>query len=161
MKGNRQHLCFTDFRWESVPMIDYKRGDQKVSTFCNVTRQNVTPSSDGVDFDVRYFECAPQGHTTLEKHQHTHIVLVARGMGKVVIGNEIYDAKPFDIFIIPEWQPHQLINVTDEPFGFFCVVNAKRDKYQLLSEEETQELKKNKEIERLIKIPPEYFEDVE
>ena len=158
MEKSREHLLFNHFTWESVSTIDYKQGDIGSTTFYNVTRQNIISSKDGVDFEVRYFECGPEGFSTLEKHQHAHIVLIARGCGKVIIGNNIYDASPFDCLIISEGMPHQLINMTDEPFGFFCTVNSRRDKFKLLTKEETEQLKKNSEIERFIKIPERYFE---
>jgi ribulose-bisphosphate carboxylase large chain len=35
------------------------------------------------------------------------------------------------LYIAPE-VPHQLTNPYKEPFGFFCIVNAKRDRPKLL-----------------------------
>ena len=156
MKSERRRIRFNDFEWESVPKIAYKEQGCN-TTFYKVDRQNIISSKDGVDFDVRYFECGRGGYTTLEKHQHTHIVMVARGHGKVIIGENIYDAYPFDYFIIPGWHPHQLINTQDEPFGFFCSVNSKRDKFVLLTKEEMDRLSENKEIRDNIKITEDYF----
>ena len=156
MRNERHKIKFNGFKWETVPKIAYKEQDGN-TTFCHVDRQNIISSKDGVDFDVRYFECGRGGYTTLEKHQHTHIVMVARGHGKVIIGDNIYNADPFDYFVIPEWHPHQLINTQDVPFGFFCSVNSKRDKFVLLTKEETGRLMENKEIKDNIKISEDYF----
>ena len=157
MDKKQIYLKFNDFHWGSVPSIKYKPNDDGDATFFNVTRQNLITASNGVDFEVRYFEIGQLGFTTLEKHQHTHIVMIARGKGKVIIGEQILDANEFDYFTIPEWVPHQLMNSSDEPFAFFCSVNAERDKPVLLSKEETEVMKKNKQIRRWIKIPKDYF----
>jgi quercetin dioxygenase-like cupin family protein len=154
----RSRLQFRQFNWDTVSKVAYKRQDGS-QTFFRVERQNIISSDDGVDFDVRYFECGSGGYTTLEKHQHTHIVMIARGLGRVIIGENVYDAEPFDFFIIPEWQPHQLMNAGEEPFGFFCTVNARRDRFTLLSREETEKLRQHKEIMDAIKIPEGYFNE--
>lgn len=154
----RIRIPFREYEWDTVAKIAYKQKDGN-QTFYQVERQNIISSDDGVEFDVRYFECGSGGYTTLEKHQHTHIVMIARGLGRVIVGQHVYDAGPFDYFIIPEWHPHQLINIGEEPFGFFCTVNARRDKFTLLAREETEKLKQNKGIKDIIKIPEGYFTD--
>jgi len=155
----KTHLQFNNYSWDTINLIDYKNVSEKSDikvTFNNITRQNIITKKDGVDFEVRLFECGSYGFSTLEKHQHTHIVMIARGTGKVIIGKNIYDAKPFDFFIIPEWHPHQLINTAKTPFAFFCTVNAKRDNFKLLSNEEIGQLRKNKDIDKWVKITEEY-----
>lgn len=157
--NKRLHLRFDDFNWDEIPVIDYKKaneGTKSKVTFHNITRQNIITKEDDVDFEVRLFECGPEGFSTLEKHRHVHIVMIARGSGKVIIGENIYDARPFDYFIIPAWQPHQLINTGKGPFSFFCTVNAKRDAFKLLSKEEIELLRKNKEIDRWIRLTEDY-----
>jgi len=154
----REHIQFKQYGWDAVSRVAYKHQDE-CQTFYRVERQNIISSDDGVEFDVRYFECGSDGYTTLEKHQHTHIVMIARGHGRVIIGQNVYAAEPFDFFIIPEWHPHQLINAGEEPFGFFCTVNAQRDRFKLLPQEETERLKHNKGIKDVIKIPEGYFTD--
>ncbi len=157
--NKKNHLKFDNYRWDSVPLIDYKEAggkSDKMVTFHNITRQNIITKKDGVGFEVRLFECGPDGFSTLEKHEHAHIVMIARGNGKVIIGADIYDAKPLDYFIIPEWNPHQLINTAKEPFAFFCTVNAVRDNFKLLSMEEIGQLRKNKDIDKWIKITEGY-----
>lgn len=155
----KKYLKFDNFRWDEVKRLDYKDVSNKsgvMVTFNNISRQNIITKEDGVDFEVRLFECGVDGFSTLEKHQHTHIVMIARGVGKVIIGENIYDAKPFDYFIIPEWSPHQLINTGEEPFAFFCTVNAARDNFILLTKEEIDILRKNKNIDKWIRIPEGY-----
>ncbi len=155
-QSNDQELIkFNNYKWDDVNTVMYKACCTNETTFYNVERQNIVANND-ICFEVRYFECGKDGFTTLEKHQHTHVVMIARGRGKVIIGDRIFNASPFDYFIISEWRPHQLINASDEPFGFFCTVNAERDKFTLLSKEEISELTQNKEIAEYIRIPEGY-----
>jgi mannose-6-phosphate isomerase-like protein (cupin superfamily) len=153
-----------DFIWENIKMIDYKSvDDDTLETFYNVTRQNLVEASkeDDIGFDLRYFECGKHGFTTLEKHEHAHIVMVIRGVGKIVVGKKVYDVKPFDLVIIPPWEPHQLINNDVEPFGFLCTVNGIRDKFKLLNKDEIDSLKENKETLGVIKVPESYYSSLE
>jgi mannose-6-phosphate isomerase-like protein (cupin superfamily) len=155
MSSEQDHLPFENFRWKGVEPIAYKEG---IRTFQGVTRQNIISREAGVDFEVRYFECESEGFTTLEKHEHVHVVMIARGSGNVVIGNRFFGALPFDFFVIPSWMPHQLINAGDEPFGFFCSVNARRDTFCLLRKEEIAALRVNEELSKIIRIPEHYFD---
>ena len=49
---------------------------------------------------MRYFAAQPGGHTSLDQHAHDHGVYVLHGRARLRLG--------------------------DEPFGFLCVVPAKR-----------------------------------
>ena len=94
----------------------------------------------------------------MEKHQHVHVVVIARGKGKVIVNDQIFDAGPMDLVVVPPYLPHQLINTGNEPFGFFCTVDADRDKFVLLSKEEIEKLKNNPEIAKYIQVPNKYFD---
>lgn len=83
-------------------------------------------------FSVRYFEIAPGGYSSLEKHAHEHFVLVVRGRGLVRVGKKREALSFMDCLYIGPNVPHQLTNPYDEPFGFFCVVDAQRDRPILL-----------------------------
>ncbi len=77
---------------------------------------------------VRYFEIATGGRSSFEKHRHEHIVIGIRGTGKVLLDKMSYKIAFLDVVHISPNTPHQLLNPFDEPFGFLCVVPAKRDK---------------------------------
>lgn len=87
-------------------------------------------------FDLRYFEIAPGGHSSLEKHHHVHVVIVVRGRGQVLAGGEVRALHYLDTVYIAPNDPHQLFNPADEPFGFFCLVDHHRDRPRLLETEE-------------------------
>lgn len=148
---------FRDFKWDNVKMINYKP-ENGPTTFFNVTRQNIVEANEEIGFDVRYFECGPGGYTTLEKHSHVHVVMALRGQGNIIVGQEIIEAKPFDLVIINAWTPHQLINTGNEPFGFICSVNGQRDKFQLLKKDEIDELERDNKFKETVRIPDKYFE---
>jgi quercetin dioxygenase-like cupin family protein len=131
------------FVWEHVQRIAYKVGNGN-STFYRVDRQNIVDKRDDINFDVRYFECGPDGYTTLEKHQHTHVVIVLRGRGSVLVDRQWHEVQPFDCVVIPGFAVHQLKNRDAiEPFGFMCIVDQKRDSFQLLSRDELTDLLKD------------------
>lgn len=94
-------------------------------------------------FHVRYFEIAPGGYTSLEKHQHAHVIIGIRGVGRVVAGTECYELHFLDTLYIAPQTPHQLVNESDEPFGFLCLVDAERDRPRPLDQEELERLKRH------------------
>ncbi|MBI4684728.1 MAG: cupin domain-containing protein [Nitrospirae bacterium] len=66
-------------------------------------------------------------------HRHEHVVICIRGKGKAVVGKKIYEVKPFDMLYFSPHTPHQLKNPFKKPFGFLCIVNAKRDRPKILT----------------------------
>jgi mannose-6-phosphate isomerase-like protein (cupin superfamily) len=77
---------------------------------------------------VRYFEIAPGGHSTLERHQHLHAVVVVRGLGQALWGSEVVDLEPFDVLRVPSGTWHQFRATRGEPLGFLCLVHRDRDR---------------------------------
>lgn len=119
-----------EFAWSGVDPQQYKDRLEDALSWKGVTRHTLfkPDQPETAAFEVRYFEIAPQGYSTLEQHQHVHAVTILRGTGHVLMGTELYPAKPLDFFYIPSGTPHQFLNTGDEPFGFMCVVNAHRDR---------------------------------
>ena len=75
-----------DHRWEGVENRPYKEDDRAL--FKAVTRQ-VLFSDPAMAGELRYFEVAPGGFSTLERHEHMHAVLVLRGRGHCLVGREV------------------------------------------------------------------------
>lgn len=123
-------LQFQDgYSWEGAEHEAYKDGDEAGGTWRNVVRQVlVGKQGEGTSFHLRYFEVAPGGHSSLEKHGHTHVVIALRGQGRAVLGGSTYQLRPLDIIYVAPWTPHQFLAVGEEPFGFFCLVDAERDR---------------------------------
>ena len=116
------------FRWEGVPERRYKEED---GTFRGVFRQTLLGEGEGegaLAFLTRYFEIAPGGFSTLERHGHPHAVVVLSGRGHVVLGKETISLAPHDcVYVAPE-TPHQFRADLGEPLGFLCIVDRDRDR---------------------------------
>ena len=67
-----------------------------------VTRQ-ILASAPDLNGELRYFEVAPGGWTTLERHQHVHAVTILRGAGRALVGETVYEVGPLDLFTVPSW----------------------------------------------------------
>jgi len=124
------HLRFLEgFQWKGRSRTAYK--ETADLPFKGVERTELIGQfGEQADFDLRYFEIGPSGHSSLEKHVHTHVIIGARGQGHLRIEGETRTIRPFDIAYVPPLQVHQLLNENAEPFGFFCIVDRQRDKPQ-------------------------------
>ena len=117
-----------DCRWQQVDVLKYKQ--EGSAPFKDITRQ-VLFDDPALAAQVRYFEMAPGGYSTLERHEHMHAVMILRGRGHCLVGNRVLAVAEHDLVHIPELTWHQFRASADEPLGFLCVVNARRDKPQL------------------------------
>ena len=126
-----------DFHWQGVDVLQYKQ--EGTAPFRDVTRQ-VLFGEAGLPAQLRYFEVAPGGWTTLERHEHVHAVMVIRGRGQCLVGDKAYDIAPHDLVSVPPMTWHQFRAAGDAPLGFLCMVPAERDRPQLPSEAELSEL---------------------
>jgi mannose-6-phosphate isomerase-like protein (cupin superfamily) len=122
-----------DFRWEGVERLPYKEDDRAL--FKSITRQ-VLFSDPELHGELRYFEVAPGGFSTLERHEHMHGVLILRGRGHCLVGRDVRPIETRDLVTVPAMTWHQFRATADEPLGFLCMVNATRDKPQLPSQED-------------------------
>ena len=113
------------FRWENVPLKKYKEDG---THFKSITRQVLFSGDADQPCELRYFEVAPGGHSTLEKHLHTHAIMIIRGRGRAVLGDGVLDIQAFDLLHVPPMIWHQLQAADDEPLGFLCQVSCERDR---------------------------------
>ena len=141
----------SDFRWEGVEHRPYKEDERAL--FKTVTRQ-VLFSDPKMRSELRYFEVAPGGFSTLEKHEHVHAVLILRGRGHCLIGDTVERIGQNDLVSVPPWTWHQFRATGDEPLGFLCMVDAERDKAQLPLDEELARLKANPQIGEFLADAP-------
>jgi quercetin dioxygenase-like cupin family protein len=132
-----------DYRWDEVAVHPYK--DEGSAPFRAISRQ-VLFSGEELASELRYFEMAAGGYSTLERHQHAHAVMILRGHGHCLLGEMVRQVKPFDLISIPGWTWHQFRATEGEPLGFLCMVNRDRDKPQLPTEAEFSELAANPEV---------------
>src|SRR5215218_4189051 len=126
------------FRWEGVAHQPYKQDGS--APFKDISRQ-VLFHEPALGCELRYFEMDATGYSTLERHEHAHAVMILRGHGECLLGEEIRPVKPFDLVSIPSWTWHQFRATAGEPLGFLCMVNVLRDRPQLPTEEELAGMK--------------------
>jgi quercetin dioxygenase-like cupin family protein len=100
---------------------------------------------------IRYFEVDAGGHTTLEKHEHTHLVIPIKGKGACLVGDEVLQLAIHDLVYVPSWEWHQYRAADDEPLGFLCLVKIERDRPTLPTADEIAEMKRNPEVAAFIR----------
>jgi quercetin dioxygenase-like cupin family protein len=136
------------FKWDRLDVLKYK---EKGNHFKDITRQLLYPGRPELPVQFRYFEIAPGGHSTLERHEHVHMVMVIRGSGEALVGNEIHKLESFDLVEIPPKAWHQFRATANETFGFLCLVRTERDKPELPSGQDLVELKKYSAVAEFIR----------
>ncbi len=140
-----------DFGWEGVEVRPYKEDERTL--YKTITRQ-VLFSDPEMAGELRYFEVAPGGFSTLERHEHMHGVLILRGRGHCLVGGEVKRLETRDLVTVPPMTWHQFRATGDEPLGFLCMVNAQRDKPQLPTAEDIARLEKNPDIAAFLSGKP-------
>lgn len=114
--------------WTGIEPESYK---DEPGTWVGVSRRTLL-SSPGMGFEVRYFELAPGGYTSFEKHTHEHAVMVREGQGRVRLGDAWTELAANDLVHVLSGTPHQFQNTGDTPFGIVCIVDRERDKPVIL-----------------------------
>lgn len=147
---NENVLRSTDsYRWENVPVLNYK---PEGNTFEAITRQVLFDGHPELSCQFRYFEIDAGGHSTLERHQHVHLVMIIRGRGRALLGQDIVNLKELDVVTIPPHTWHQFRATEGEPFGFLCLVNTERDRPILPSQEELMLLRSDPAVGDFIRV---------
>ena len=147
------HRKAQGYRWEGVEERPYK--DDARALFKSITRQ-VLFSHPDMHGELRYFELAPGGFSTLERHEHMHAVLILRGSGHCLVGEQVKRIDQHDLITVPAMTWHQFRATAAEPLGFLCMVNAARDKPQLPSAEDLATLRRKPEVAAFLRNQPEH-----
>lgn len=137
-----------DYKWENIPVLAYK---EEGNCFKNITRQVLLEGESELPCQLRYFEVAPGGHSTLEHHQHVHFVVIFRGEGDVLLGDKIQHVQEKDVIEIPSHTWHQFRATRAGHLGFLCLVKNERDKPVLPTEEDLNLLRQNPEVAAFIR----------
>lgn len=113
------------FRWEGVDVYPYK---ETGTHFRSITRQTLFGGEGDLPVELRYFEITDGGHSTLERHDHTHLVMIVRGGGNVLVGEDVREIFVNDVVRVPAWTWHQFQAHEGGDLGFLCVVAVERDR---------------------------------
>ena len=136
-----------NYRWEGVDHLPYK--EEGAAPFRAISRQLLF-SEPALDCELRYFEMQPGGHSSLERHEHWHAVMILRGRGTCLIGDQVREVREHDLVTIPGNTWHQVRASAGEAMGFLCMVNRNRDKPILPSDEELAALRADPALARFL-----------
>ena len=129
------------FRWDDVACVPHT--NRMARRRSRTSPAEVLFHDDSLACELRYFEMDANGYSTLERHEHAHAVMILRGRGQCMVGDDVRDVKQFDLVTIPAWTWHQFRATAGEPFGFLCMVNATRDRPVLPNAEELARMRAN------------------
>ena len=141
--GQTLRRALADSSWTGVERLPYKEDEHAL--FKSISRQ-VLFSDPALAGELRYFEMAPGGYSSLERHAHVHAVLILKGRGHCLVGREVMLVETHDLVTVPPWSWHQFRATFAQALGFLCMVNAKRDRPQLPSEAELAALQADPDI---------------
>ncbi len=126
--------------WAGVEPARYKDEAEGAGCFLGATRHTLLGAARegpgaALDFELRYFELAPGGYSSLERHAHPHAVVVLKGKGTVRLGDSVEPVAPFDVVYVAPHQVHRFSADGAESLGFLCIVDRDRDRPVAVDEE--------------------------
>jgi quercetin dioxygenase-like cupin family protein len=137
-----------DYQWENIAVLPYK---EEGHHYKRITKQILSEELADIPCQLRYFEIAPEGYSTLEHHEHAHLVIIFRGAGEALVGDKVFPVQEKDVITIPAHTWHQFRASQGTPFGFLCLVNVERDKPVLPSPEDMERLRRDPDVAAFIR----------
>lgn len=118
-----------NYHWDSVPRKEYKKNS---SSFEDISRYSLLGDEEHtLNMQTRYFEIRPGGYSSLEYHRHPHSVIIIRGSGSVVLGDNVIDIGLHDVVYVAPQTLHQFHADKGDFLGFICIVDRYRDRPML------------------------------
>ena len=118
--------------WADIEPRRYKHEEDGLARFRGVTRHTLLGAGPGgeagLGFELRYFEVAPGGHSSLERHEHGHAVVIVKGKGAVRLGEATEPVSALDVVYVAPHDVHRFSADAGEGLGFLCVVDRVRDR---------------------------------
>lgn len=126
MSNGSKVIKSENYQWEGIDKKVYKTNSQN---FRDIHRYTLLGDEiKDLNTQTRYFEIQPDGYSSLEKHRHPHSVIIIRGAGTVILGNELISIKSHDVVYIAPGTIHQFLADRNEMLGFICIVDRYRDR---------------------------------
>lgn len=113
-----------ELRWNDVPVRAY--GPENNSADRATRQVLIGMDENSPNFHMRYFAVQPGGHTSLDQHPHEHGVYVLHGRARLRLSDQEHELNVGDVVYIPGNEVHQFFAMGEEPFGFLCIVPARR-----------------------------------
>jgi quercetin dioxygenase-like cupin family protein len=110
------------FTWDGARTREYKGASQATETWL------IGKAEGAENFAMRYYELGPGGHSREEDHPYDHGVIIIRGAGEVLIGEQMHPVGQGDVVYIAPDARHQMRNTGDDTLGWICVIPARRQK---------------------------------
>jgi quercetin dioxygenase-like cupin family protein len=117
-----------NYEWAGIERKEYKT---ETSCYQGVHRFSLLGEEQDeqqLNFQTRYFEVKESGYTSLEYHRHPHSVVIIRGSGSMILGDDTHELNLHDVVYISPESLHQFHADKGEPLGFICIVDRYRDK---------------------------------
>ena len=113
-----------ELRWNDVPVRTY--GPENSSADRATRQVLIGMDENSPNFHMRYFAVQPGVHTSLDQHPHDHGVYVLHGRARLRLSDQEHELSVGDVVYIPGNEVHQFFAMGEEPFGFLCIVPARR-----------------------------------
>ena len=80
--------------WEGITPHIYK---ENPGVFRDVTKQILFDNEADLPVQFRYFQVEKDGFSSLEKHEHMHLVLIFKGKGHALLGSDVHEVREGDL----------------------------------------------------------------
>ena len=81
--------------WEGITPHIYK---ENPGVFRDVTKQILFDNEADLPVQFRYFQVEKDGFSSLEKHEHMHLVLIFKGKGHALLGSDVHEVREGYLF---------------------------------------------------------------
>ena len=146
MEHRSKVIKSSDYQWESIPRKEYKDEAKRYEGVHRYTLLGEKEDERELNFQTRYFEVEPGGYTSFEYHRHPHSVIIIRGDGEVILGEQVHKIGLHDVVYIAPETPHQFHAGKGTPLGFICIVDRYRDRPMLPDDDYLEREIKSKEV---------------
>ena len=123
---------------------------ENTGVFRDVNQQLLFDHEADLPVQFRYFQVERGGFSSFEHHKHMHAVMIFKGKGHALLGNQVVEVHEGDFITIAPWEWHQFKADMGDILGFLCLVNHDRDIPVYPTEEDIREIRKNPEAARFL-----------